>query len=264
MSQLAPTPVEPSQPEERDARDLPPKSYAEAAEEATILDADDQGTDGTSENKKNIKAKKHANGKPTLAEPSQPEEREARDLPPKSYAEAAEEGLTDESKDQKARNIENIQANGKIKIPTHEEKDYYELEGAGQDNSPKSPTARGHRRKSSLRSNGSVGRKHGEQLTNGTLTSFKPGSDEDDSTLRSRDGPPMKRRDSTLKSGRQAGAGWHRSKYVTFQKDREDKGAEETEEASPDPQPVLASWDKTSWVRSGVLATENASGFDPG
>jgi len=101
------------------------------------------------------------------AEPSQPDERAAHDLPPKSYAEAAEEGA----------------------IAAEDERERYE--GAGQDSSPRSPT-RGHRRKGSRQSNGSIGRKHGEQLQR---ADEKP-----------------KRRNSQLKSGRRAGQGWHTSK----------------------------------------------------
>ncbi|KAF2793859.1 DAGAT-domain-containing protein [Melanomma pulvis-pyrius CBS 109.77] len=163
------------------------------------------------------------------AEPSQPEEREALALPPKSYAEAAEEALngeshheaTDGTKEKKAKNIGNLQTNGKIRIPSgRQDKEQTELEGAGQDNSPKSPT-RGHRRKVSLKLNGSAGRKQGEHLSNGTkepLTSVKLDKDDDDdddddqTVARRKEGTPKKRRGSSLKSGRQAGASWQKSK----------------------------------------------------
>lgn len=164
-------------------------------------------------------------------EPSVPDEREEQDLPPKSYADAAEEAITPVShvsngsskKSHKAKSVENVQTNGRIHIPTDEETQEYE--GSGQDNSPKSPT-RGHKRKTSSKSNGSIGRKHGEQLKNEVknevyekhensngkpLTSVKPPKDVEKDTP----GPDApKRRDSTLMSGRQAGAGWQKSKYV--------------------------------------------------
>ncbi|KAF2702922.1 diacylglycerol O-acyltransferase 2A [Pleomassaria siparia CBS 279.74] len=160
-------------------------------------------------------------------EPSLPEERAAQDLAPKSYAEAAEEALQieshdsaiDETKDPKPKNMKSLQLNRKIKIPSGEDKEQNKPEDADQDNnSPKSPTARGQRRKgSSVKSNGSIGRKHGEHITNGTkksLTSFDLNlePEEDAVTPRKNGSPKKKRRDSELKSGRQAGAGWQRSK----------------------------------------------------
>lgn len=129
-------------------------------------------------------------------EPSQPDERAAHDLPPKSYAEAAEEAL------EEPRKVQPIKAE--------------HFEGAGLDSSPKSPT-RGHRRKTSLKSNGSIGRKHGEHIYNET---FAKHADANGRTLTSLKPPagakPLARRDSALQTGRQAGAGWSRSKYVPF------------------------------------------------
>lgn len=228
MSEAAPTPVEPSQPEEREAHDLAPKSYAEAAEEALEPDAHHLATKGTDENKAKTLQGSQTNGH--ITEPSQPEDREALDLPPKSYADAADEalkhshhGASDGPKDSnRAKNVDNIQTNGRIKVPSSEDKkEQVELEGAGQDNSPKSPT-RGHRRKaSSVKSNGSIGRKHGENLSNGTKQSLTSGiklesgeEDESEAVARKKQEAPKKRRESELKSGRQAGAGWQRSKYV--------------------------------------------------
>jgi hypothetical protein len=172
------------------------------------------------------------------AEPSQPEERAAHDLPPKSYAAAAEEavdkendqedesedqadagqtdGAVDDAKDALAKKVHGHQPNGTkvIRIVPAEE-----YEGEGQDSSPKSPSR--HRRKASLRSNGSVGHKHGENLQNEVyekhpngngepLTSVKPTAEFEAETRT--DKPP--RRNSELKSGRQAGEGWHKSKCV--------------------------------------------------
>jgi 2-acylglycerol O-acyltransferase 2 len=127
-------------------------------------------------------------------EPSQPDERAAHDLPPKSYAEAAEAPEAPEELHVK------VQAE--------------QFEGAGLDSSPKSPT-RGHRRKTSLvKSNGSIGRKHGEHIHDDAhvhdhghghrLTTIKPRADANAKALT--------RRDSTLQTGRQAGAGWSKSK----------------------------------------------------
>ncbi|KAF1996059.1 diacylglycerol O-acyltransferas-like protein 2B [Amniculicola lignicola CBS 123094] len=144
------------------------------------------------------------------AEPSVPEEREAHHLPPKTYADAAEEALDEhapaDSKPSKVENVKNIQTNGTIRIPSAEEKEKEQYEGHGQDNSPKSPT-RSHRRNLSIPklSNGTSGRKRGEsevfekhQGGNGQLTSIKSPR-------------PMEWK-SQLQSGRQAGAGWQRSK----------------------------------------------------
>jgi 2-acylglycerol O-acyltransferase 2 len=227
MSETALPPVEPSKPEEREAHDLAPKSYAEAAEEALEPESHDDATDGTNENQAKNLENSQANG--DITEPSQPEEREARNLPPKSYADATEEalkhshdGASDGTKASKTNHADHIQRNGRIRVPLGEgDKEQVELEGAGQDNSTKSPT-RGHRRKtSSVKSNGSIGRKHGENLSNGTKQSLTSGiklesgeDDENEAVARKKQAAPKKRRESELKSGRQAGAGWQKSKYV--------------------------------------------------
>lgn len=156
-------------------------------------------------------------------EPAAPEERAELDLPPKSYADAAEEALepsshangTDGTMEQTMQRLR--RANG-IKIPSQQDVD--SLEGIGQDASPKSPTVKGHRRKGSRSSMGSVGRKHGEQIDtevfqkhpdghSEALISVKPSQDfEKDQRI------DVRRRNSELKSGRQAGAGWAKSKCV--------------------------------------------------
>ncbi|KAF2262526.1 diacylglycerol O-acyltransferase 2A [Lojkania enalia] len=157
------------------------------------------------------------------AEPARPEDRKAHGLPPKSYAEAAEEALESESPagavdgtNARVNKIENIQTNGRIKIPSEEDKDSYE--GAGEDNSPRSPVAKGHRRKTS-KSNGSIDRKNEAQPSNEVyekhqngngepLTSVKPPQELEKDYRKDRE----RSRKEELKSGRQAGAGWHRSK----------------------------------------------------
>ena len=91
------------------------------------------------------------------------------------------------------------------------------LEGMGLDASPKSPTAKGHRRKVSRGVHEAVGRKHCElagtelyeEHLNGhgeALITVKPRQDRD--TI-------VSLKTSEFKSGRQAGAGWARSKYVS-------------------------------------------------
>lgn len=169
------------------------------------------------------------------AEPSQPNERAAHDLPPKSYATAAHEAIEPESHakqtngtaERVAKNVKNIKTNGQIKTASSEDQDQYE--GTGEHHSPKSPT-RSHRRRASLKSNGSIGRKHGQSAVqevyekhtdaNGhALTSVKPAANYDKETRT--DKKPI-RRNSELKSGRQAGAGWHTSKYVQTHQRRSD------------------------------------------
>jgi len=163
-------------------------------------------------------------------EPAAPEERAELDLPPKSYADAAEEalerepashangtdGTVDDAKQRLKSKINDAASNG-IRIPAKGEAE--KLEGVGLDGSPKSPT-RGHRRKGSRNSLGSPGRKHGEHTDmelfekhpNGhgdTLVSVKPPRElEKDRRL------DVKRKasNSELKSGRQAGLGWATSK----------------------------------------------------
>lgn len=164
------------------------------------------------------------------AEPAAPEEREAQDLPPKSYAEAAEEAISSDGDGSSSTTavaepqpqyeplkFENV-LDGNIRIQTEEEIQY---EGSGMDDSPKSPTRRGHRRKSSLQSNGSTGRKHSEevkydiyekhQIGNGKpLTSVTPSKNVE--KYMSKVSEPREE----LQSGRQAGAGWKKSKYVFY------------------------------------------------
>ncbi|KAF2737895.1 DAGAT-domain-containing protein [Polyplosphaeria fusca] len=163
------------------------------------------------------------------AEPSVPEEREAHHLPPKSYAEAAEEAIHDASHvngidgahERRAEKIANIQTNGKIKIPAEADQEQYE--GAGQDSSPKSPTVKSHRRKVSHKSNGSVDRKQNGNVENDVyekhenhngqpLLSVKPPQELEDSHRKDKRSTQAQAQKKELKSGRQAGAGWQQSK----------------------------------------------------
>jgi 2-acylglycerol O-acyltransferase 2/2-acylglycerol O-acyltransferase 1 len=167
-------------------------------------------------------------------EPSAPEERAEHHLPPKSYADAAEEALEPQQPQSHANGTDGtIQHSGKkpigkideaktngIKTPSEEEKT--SLEGLGQDGSPRSPTVKGHRRVSSRNSHGSLGRKQGEQAQNGilhekhangngdALTSVKP--QQEFQVAKADRRTDLKRRNSELTTGRQAGAGWHKSK----------------------------------------------------
>jgi hypothetical protein len=167
-------------------------------------------------------------------EPAAPEERAELHLPPKSYADAAEEalapapapashvngtgtdGAVEHSMHRLRTKMNDIKAAGDPAAP----RDRTELEGVGLDATPKSPTAKGHRRKASRTSGGSPGRKHGspgghgghldpdvfEKRTNGhgrdgALISVKPPHEQ-----------KLARRSAELKSGRQAGAGWAKSR----------------------------------------------------
>jgi hypothetical protein len=191
-------------------------------------------------------------------EPAAPEERAQLDLAPRSYTDAAKEALEPAShvhgtdgtvEDAKLRlrsKIDSVKANG-VHIPSVDDNDTLQhlrsranasntngnttpprldgadsLEGVGLDASPKSPTAKGHRRKGSRNLAASGSHKHGEPMgtelyekhLNGhgdTLISLKPQPElEKDRRI----DVALKDRNRELKSGRQAGAGWGRSKYV--------------------------------------------------
>jgi hypothetical protein len=160
-------------------------------------------------------------------EPAAPEERAELNLPPKSYADAAEEALEPKShangtdgtierpKQRLTTKTEDVKVNGAQTPP----KQQTELEGYGQDATPKSPTAKGHRRKASRSSMGSPGRKHGEQIDTDVFEKRTNGHGRDGALISVK--PPqelekenLKRRNSELKSGRQAGAGWAKSRCV--------------------------------------------------
>jgi hypothetical protein len=175
-------------------------------------------------------------------EPAAPEERAELNLEPKSYADAAEQalepespsspssphvngtdGTADHSKYPPKSETDRVKPNG---IKTAMQDQTERLEGVGLDASPKSPTAKGHRRKGSRSSMGSIGRKHGEQMMpmdsdvfvekhpnshGDALVSVKPAPAQDKKRR-----IDVKRRNSELKSGRQAGAGWATSKCVSW------------------------------------------------
>lgn len=157
---------------------------------------------------------------PLNPEPSAPEDREAQHLAPKSYADAAEEALHQQSRvDSTTEGTTDAKQHAQHQ---NYDADQLQFEGAGQDETPKSPARGSHRRNGSNKSNGSIGQKHTDmpngdmyekhQDGNGKpLTSVKPAVQFE--KPHRTDGKPM-RRNSELKSGRQAGAGWHRSKYA--------------------------------------------------
>ena len=132
------------------------------------------------------------------AEPSQPEERAEHSLPPKSYAAAAEEALHNETEPQSQEKQTDGAPDDAKEALSKESHDFgdepqqdthsngtkilrivpaaEEYEGEGQDDTPKSPGRNSHRRKASLKVNGSPGRKHGEQLKHELLQKHKDGN----------------------------------------------------------------------------------------
>ncbi|KAF1945379.1 diacylglycerol O-acyltransferase 2A [Clathrospora elynae] len=169
-------------------------------------------------------------------EPSAPEERAEHNLAPKSYVDAAEEALapelhanaTDGTIEHTGKHV--IGKTGEIKktglsTPPEDQdqnqdqgQDQDSLEGVGQDATPRSPTVKGHRRVASRSSHGSLGRKHGDQVqtelyerhlggSGDALTSVKPSRELEQNAC-----TDLKRRNSALTTGRQAGAGWSRSR----------------------------------------------------
>ncbi|KZM21133.1 2-acylglycerol O-acyltransferase [Ascochyta rabiei] len=231
------------------------------------------------------------------AEPAAPEEREAQHLPPKSYADAAEEALeppshangTDGAAESSAH-ADNVEKEGAktngvgilriVDVDGHQDddrksaaeatqqspkessiKDQESYEGTGIDETPKSPKAKTHRKKSSRSSLGSVGRTYGVSIKNDLKSAASEVQDKANDLGKEADGKqetltqeahdarekvddmllqekprlvngdalttvkppkeaekdrridkPSKRRNSELKAGRQAGAGWAKSK----------------------------------------------------
>lgn len=259
---------EPAAPEEREAHHLPPKSFADAAQEALEPPSHANGTGGAAESTAqhdDVKTEgPKANGVGVLRIVNTDGH---QDDDNKSATESAKESSKD------ASSI----------------KDQESYEGTGIDETPKSPKAKTHRRKGSRSSLGSVGRTYGvsikndlknaateaqheasnaadeakneakneaahaateakheaaslktevdgarekaeqetkgrlddaflqekPRLTNGdALTTVKPSHEVQLAQKDSRIDRPLKRRDSELKAGRQAGAGWAKSKYV--------------------------------------------------
>ncbi|KAF3006027.1 diacylglycerol O-acyltransferase 1 [Curvularia kusanoi] len=219
---------EPAAPEEREAQHLPPKSFADAAQEALEPQSHANGTDDVGEHDAQPKDVKKPNGVSVLR-----------------IVDTDGHHNKDKDKDKDSSKESSI-------------KDQESYEGTGIDETPKSPKAKTHHRKSSRSSLGSVGRTYGvsiknelkqaahdaqdeatdlkhevdgtrEKVANGprqklediflqekphrvngdALTTMKPHEEVEGHT---RIDKPRKRRDSELKAGRQAGAGWATSK----------------------------------------------------
>jgi hypothetical protein len=224
---------EPSAPEERDAQQLPPKSYADAAEEALEPESHaNNHVDGVAESHL-PQAKETTNGiKPNGIKPNGIDilrivpaaETNGNDAHDADNADNTHDGNEDQSRDRES------------------------YEGAGTDETPKSPVPKGSRKKGSRSSLGSIGRtqgsigrtqgvrigSHGHEkshsnsssssdgsiagLANGngttkiegdTLTTVKPTMELEKESQPERQ---LQRRNSELKAGRQAGAGWATSK----------------------------------------------------
>lgn len=136
---------------------------------------------------------------PLNPEPSQPEEREANHLPRKTYLDAAEENLDKDPKTEQTAPTQYI--------------------GQGEDDAPRSPAKKVHKKSSSLRMNGKSKEKEKEsskviverfQDKDGEhLTSIKLPYDYEKRKPTSHHG----RQHSELVSGRKAGRGWERSQY---------------------------------------------------
>ena len=157
-------------------------------------------------------------------EPSQPEEREVQHFAPTSYAEAAEEGASPHSHTNgldgvKEINAQSVLMNGSIRPSILQEPDKEQYEGSGQDNTPRSPIRKGHKRNSSLRSNGSKKAKKDERSNSQMYEQYKDGDGElltsmkpsDNYEKELRQDKEVKKKDQ-LVPGRMAGAGWQRSR----------------------------------------------------
>ena len=241
---------EPAAPEEREAKHLPPKSFANAAQEA-------------------LEPQSHANGTDGAAESTAQHDHVTTDGPKANGVGVLRIVDTDgHPDDDKKSATESTQESSKESSSIKDQESY---EGTGIDETPKSPKAKTHRRKGSRSSMGSVGRTYGVSIKNDLknavtdvqdkatdaateakdeATGLKNQADGAQETLEretkqklddaflqekprfingdalttvkppkgvekdSRIDKPLKRRDSELKAGRQAGAGWAKSKYV--------------------------------------------------
>lgn len=118
------------------------------------------------------------------AEPSLLEDHEINHLPPKSYLDVTQENTNLHS--------------GKDQPPP------VQYTGHGEDDAPRSPRKKTHKKNASVRMNGhpSLNRKDTSRLV---IEHFR---DKDGDHLTT-----LKRNDTELVSGRRAGAGWERSQY---------------------------------------------------
>ena len=247
---------EPAVPEEREAQHLPPKSFADAAQEA-------------------LEPQSHANGTNDAAEHDAQPEDVKTDAPKSNGVKVLKIVDTDGHQNDDKASSEELPKESHHESPkeSHEEsapeesskessiKDQESYEGTGIDETPKSPKAKTHHRKSSRSSLGSVGRTYGVSIKNELKHAAQDAKDEATHLKHEADGTfekvenngkrqkledmfmqekphrvngdalttmksfeevegntrvdrPLKRRDSELKAGRQAGAGWATSKYA--------------------------------------------------
>ncbi|MCJ1397111.1 diacylglycerol O-acyltransferase 1 [Xylographa trunciseda] len=132
------------------------------------------------------------------AEPSQPEVREEQHLPPKTYVEAAVENVNGGSEKENTAPSQYI--------------------GQGEDDAPRSPLRKPHKRNGSLRVNGLRSKTSAQSLLvekfqdkdGEHLTSINP-LDSEDSGQQTQKSPSRRTGGGELVSGRRAGAGWERS-----------------------------------------------------
>ena len=140
---------------------------------------------------------------PLNAEPSQPEEREELHLPPKTYVDAAAESLDGESEKD-----------------NHTPSQYI---GQGEDDAPRSPLRKPHKRNGSLRVNGLRSKTSTQSLLvekfqdrdGEHLTSIDP-LDSEHSNQQTQKSLSRRTEGGELVSGRRAGAGWEKSGYTSF------------------------------------------------
>ncbi|MCJ1431771.1 diacylglycerol O-acyltransferase 1 [Xylographa pallens] len=139
---------------------------------------------------------------PLNAEPSQPQEREEQHLPPKTYVDAAVENLTGDSEKDNNTPSQYI--------------------GQGEDDAPRSPLRKPHKRNGSLRVNGLRNKTSAQSLLvekfrdrdGEHLTSINP-LDSEDSGQQTQKSPSRRTGGGELVSGRRAGAGWEKSGCVS-------------------------------------------------
>jgi hypothetical protein len=262
---------EPAVPEEREAQHLPPKSFADAAQEALEPQSHANGTHDAAEHDAQPEDVKtdapKSNGVKVLRivdiDGHQNDDKASSEESPKeSHHESPKESHEESHKDSTREPPEELyKESSRVSSNESSIKDQESYEGTGIDETPKSPKAKTHHRKSSRSSLGSVGRTYGVSIKNDLKHAAQDAKDEAAHLKHEADGTfekvenngkrqkledifmqekphrvngdalttmksfeevkgntrvdrPLKRRDSELKAGRQAGAGWATSKYV--------------------------------------------------
>lgn len=135
-------------------------------------------------------------------EPSQPDERAAQHLPPKTYVDAAAENP-------------NSEAEKETDTPS-------QYIGQGEDEAPKSPVRKPYKRNGSMRVNGLQEKSSAQSLLiekfqdkdGERLTSVKPLDFDESHEQNQKEMAAKHTVGAELVSGRRAGAGWERSGYV--------------------------------------------------